>query len=135
MKRKKRRINAEYIAPGDKTGRKLVGEVSAADGEDASVEFSEAPDASVRRGGFFKRLGLLWRMLWDKGYRTTPVFRTMVLLLPIWVISPFDLIPDFFFGIGLLDDLFAVFFTLGVIGREIDRYGASRNAKREHQDT
>jgi len=108
-----------------------VGEVNLDEGEDASVQFSEAPELAQGAGGFFRRIGLLWRMLRDKGYRTGPLFRGMLLLLPLWLISPLDPIPDFIFGIGLLDDLLAVFFTLGVIGREIDRYSANYGANSE----
>jgi len=122
----RRKINAEYISPGKIKGRKLVGEISDDQADEVSVEFVGAPAESAGGDSFLRRLVSLWQMLKDKDYRTSTIFRTMLVLLPIWVISPIDPIPDFFFGVGLLDDLFAIMFTLGIVGREIDNYRMRR---------
>lgn len=46
---------------------------------------------------------LTWRLLFDK---RVPVWMKAIALAPvIYVLSPFDFIPDFLIGLGQLDDL------------------------------
>ncbi len=122
-KRKKKQIDVEYYAPGRGERRKMIGEISG--GVDQEIEVKFRRGGGERTGlvaGFFRRAGIFWRLLWDKDYRLSAVFRWMLLLLPIWVISPIDPVPDFIFGIGFLDDLWALLFSWRIVGREIDRY-------------
>jgi uncharacterized membrane protein YkvA (DUF1232 family) len=54
-------------------------------------------------GEIFDQVGLVWRLLWDK---RVPI--TTKLVVPgviVYVLSPIDLLPDFFAGVGQLDDL------------------------------
>ena len=47
----------------------------------------------------------------------------------LYLVNPFDLIPDFLIGIGFLDDIYVMKFILKKITKEIDRYNAWKNIK------
>lgn len=49
------------------------------------------------------QLTLTWRLLFDK---RVPIWAKLAVILPIlYVISPFDFLPDVIIGLGQLDDL------------------------------
>ena len=49
------------------------------------------------------QVSLTWRLLFDK---RVPVWMKVIAVAPvIYILSPFDFIPDFVFGLGQLDDL------------------------------
>ncbi len=126
-KRNKKQIDVEYYAPGQNDRRKMVGEMSVDVDQEMEVEFHPERRGGVGRvSGFFHRVGVFWRLLWDRDYRLSAIFRWMLVLLPLWVISPIDPVPDFILGIGFLDDLWALFFSGRIVNREIDRYMASK---------
>ncbi|MDE3091493.1 MAG: DUF1232 domain-containing protein [Chloroflexota bacterium] len=53
-----------------------------------------------------RTLRLVWRLLFD---RRVPIFPKLIILgAALYVISPFDLIPDVILGLGQLDDLAVV---------------------------
>lgn len=47
----------------------------------------------------------------------------------LYLVNPFDLIPDFLIGIGFLDDIYVMKFIIKKITKEIDRYNAWKNIK------
>ena len=49
----------------------------------------------------------------------------------LYLVNPFDLIPDFLIGIGFLDDIYVMKFIIKKITKEIDRYNAWKNIKWE----
>jgi uncharacterized membrane protein YkvA (DUF1232 family) len=55
---------------------------------------------------FRTELGLLWRAFRDAG---TPVYlKVLMLLVPLYLLSPIDLIPDFVPLVGWLDDIVVI---------------------------
>jgi uncharacterized membrane protein YkvA (DUF1232 family) len=52
---------------------------------------------------FFSQFELAWRLLWDE---RVPMSTKLVPFLAIaYIILPFDLLPDYFLGMGQVDDL------------------------------
>lgn len=47
----------------------------------------------------------------------------------LYLVNPFDLVPDFLIGIGFLDDIYVMKFIIKKITKEIDRYNAWKNIK------
>ena len=55
---------------------------------------------------FRKELVTLWRAF---RHPATPIhLKIAMLLVPLYLVSPIDIIPDFFLGLGILDDLVIV---------------------------
>ena len=84
------------------------------------------------------RLGILYRLLEDlrllgslikdycKGeYRRVPYGSlAMIVFLVLYVINPFDLIPDYILGLGQIDDLFILILCLYLLEKDLLRYKA-----------
>lgn len=47
----------------------------------------------------------------------------------VYVLSPMDAIPDFFFGVGYIDDATVLAFCLKLIETELDRYSEWKNTR------
>jgi len=55
---------------------------------------------------FRKELGTLWRAF---RHKATPLhLKLAMLLVPLYLVSPIDIIPDLFLGFGIIDDLVIV---------------------------
>lgn len=71
------------------------------------------------------KLKLFFQMLqsWLKGTFSFQ-FRTLVYVVAalLYFINPFDLVPDFIFGIGYLDDASVIALVFKRINKEIERY-------------
>lgn len=52
----------------------------------------------------------------------------------LYVLSPLDAIPDFIPGAGLIDDAAVLGLALKLIGKDLDDYGAWRDARKRRQD-
>lgn len=63
-------------------------------------------------------------------YRNIP-WKTIVYAIAaiIYFVNPFDIIPDFIFGIGFLDDAAVIAFVVNAIKEEIERFRESRSGK------
>lgn len=64
-------------------------------------------------------------------YRNIPL-KTIVYAIAaiIYFVNPFDIIPDFIFGIGFLDDAAVIAFVVNAIREEIERFKESKSAKK-----
>ena len=83
------------------------------------------------RDAFITMLRLL--KAYAKGdYRETP-WRSLLMIITavIYFVMPFDFIPDFIFGIGLLDDVAVIGWTLAAVQADIDRFVAWEKLKSE----
>jgi uncharacterized membrane protein YkvA (DUF1232 family) len=80
----------------------------------------------ARLSRFRKELVLLWTAFIAAG---TPIhLRALILLVPLYLISPIDLIPDFIPFLGWLDDLIVVPFLVAWISRLIENWQAKQPA-------
>lgn len=78
----------------------------------------------ARLARFRKELVLLWTAFIAA---ETPLhLRALILLVPLYLISPVDLIPDFVPFLGWLDDLVVVPFLVAWISRLIENWQASQ---------
>jgi len=59
----------------------------------------------------------------NKKYTNVPV-KTIVSIIAtvIYVVNPMDIIPDFIFGLGLIDDMAAVSFCIKCVKADIENY-------------
>ena len=119
MTSKKKKFKAEYIPPGRSNGTDFEGSSEQREDGEEKVEFKRGRRPA---GGLLARLGLFWRMFRDKGYRISGGLRILLILVPLWIISPLDLLPDLVPGLGLVDDLFMLSLLLGMLGGETRRY-------------
>ena len=74
------------------------------------------PNQNRRSAGFWaellKSFRLAWRLLRDR--RVPFVAKLIPLVVVVYVLSPFDLVPDVLLGLGQLDDL-----TLLILGTQV----------------
>jgi len=83
------------------------------------------------RDAFITMLRLL--KAYAKGeYKETP-WRSLLMIIAavIYFIMPVDFIPDFIVGIGLLDDVAVIGWTLAAVQADIDRFAAWEKPKAE----
>jgi uncharacterized membrane protein YkvA (DUF1232 family) len=126
--------NAEGLSCRDAAARELARE--AEDVTPASVgaraeeagRFLSRPPWWARRAptALRTKLRLLWMVLTDYAngsYRKLP-WRAVAALVAaaVYVVSPFDLIPDFLGPLGFTDDLLVVALTWGLVKRELRTY-------------
>jgi uncharacterized membrane protein YkvA (DUF1232 family) len=75
---------------------------------------------------FRSELALLWRAFLAA---ETPLhLKLLMLLVPLYLVSPVDLIPDFIPFLGWLDDLVVVPFLIGWISRMIENWQAAQRS-------
>ena len=105
---------------------------------DAAGRFAEHPPWYARRAPAHLRskLRLLWMVLrdWASGaYRKMPWKAVAALVAAaVYVVSPFDLIPDFLGPLGLTDDVLVVALTWGLVKRELRDYCAWKGLSPAH---
>ncbi len=95
---------------------------------ESARRFLEKPPWYARRapGTLRSKLRLLWMVLRDYAngsYRKVPWRAVLAVAAAVaYVVSPFDLIPDFLVPIGFTDDLLVVALTWGLVKRELRAY-------------
>jgi uncharacterized membrane protein YkvA (DUF1232 family) len=95
---------------------------------DAAGRFLEAPPWWARRtpGALRSKLRLLWMVLRDYAngsYRKVPWKAVAALAAAVvYVLTPFDLIPDLLAPLGFTDDVLAIALTWGLVKRELREY-------------
>ncbi len=105
---------------------------------DAAGKFVERPPWYARRAPahFKAKLRLLWMVLRDYAsgtYRKMPWKAVAALAAAVvYVVSPFDLIPDFLGPLGLTDDVLVVALTWGLVKRELRDYCAWKGLSPAH---
>jgi uncharacterized membrane protein YkvA (DUF1232 family) len=94
----------------------------------AAGRFLERPPwyARAAPGGLVDKLRLLWMVVRDYAngtYRKVPWKAVAAVVAAIiYVMSPVDLVPDFFVPVGWTDDLVALAMTWGLVKRELRDY-------------
>lgn len=101
--------------------------------EETAADEERMADLGNKRGEFTQKKGLSrvrqqLVLLWDylsavtsgryKEYSTWAYLKVVACLL--YVVSPFDLIPDFFPWVGWLDDIAVVIYVCGLVKEELD---------------
>jgi len=126
--------NADCVSCRDAAARDLAREAeditpdSVGVHADAAGRFLDRPPWWARRtpGALRAKLRLLWMVLRDYAngsYRKLPWKAVAaVAAAVIYVVSPFDLIPDFLVPIGWTDDLLVIALTWGLVKRELRAY-------------
>jgi uncharacterized membrane protein YkvA (DUF1232 family) len=105
---------------------------------DAAGKFVENPPWYARRAPahLVAKLRLLWMVLRDYAsgaYRKMPWKAVAALAAAVvYVVSPFDLIPDFLGPLGLTDDVLVVALTWGLVKRELRDYCAWKGLSPAH---
>ena len=136
--------NADCVSCRDAAARELAREAEdvtpdAVGGHaDAVGRFLERPPWWARRvpPGLRAKLRLLWMVLRDYAsgtYRKLPWKAVAaVAAAVVYVVSPFDLIPDFLGPIGFTDDVLVVALTWGLVKRELRDYCAWKGLSPAH---
>ena len=126
--------NADCISCRDAAASTLAREAadvtpaSVAGHADAAGRFVEKPPWYARRtpGHFRAKLRLLWMVLRDYAngtYRQVPWKAVAAIVAAVvYVVSPFDLIPDFLVPVGWTDDLVVLALAWGFVKRELREY-------------
>jgi uncharacterized membrane protein YkvA (DUF1232 family) len=126
--------NAECVSCRDAAARDLAREAAditpdqIAGRADDAARFVERPPWWARRspGALRSKVRLLWMVLRDYAngsYRKVP-WRAVAALAAavVYVVTPFDLVPDFLVPLGLTDDILAIAMTWGLVKRELRTY-------------
>jgi uncharacterized membrane protein YkvA (DUF1232 family) len=136
--------NADCVSCRDAAARELAREAEDVTPEsvpgraDAVGRFLEKPPWWARRvpAGLRSRVRLLWMVLRDYAngsYRKLPWKAVAaVAAAVVYVVSPFDLIPDFLGPIGFTDDILVVALTWGLVKRELLEYCAWKGLSPAH---
>ncbi len=105
---------------------------------DAAGRFAEKPPWYARRmpASCRAKLRLLWMVLRDYAngaYRQVPWKAVAAIAAAVvYVVSPFDLIPDFLGPLGLTDDALVLAMTWGLVKRELRDYCAWKGLSPAH---
>jgi uncharacterized membrane protein YkvA (DUF1232 family) len=105
---------------------------------DAAGRFVEKPPWWAKRtpGHFREKVRLLWMVLRDYAngsYRRVPWKAIAALAAAVvYVVSPFDLIPDLLVPLGFTDDVMAIALTWGLVKRELREYCAWKGLSPAH---
>ena len=71
----------------------------------------------------FKLLISLIKDYWAGEYRKIPYWSIAVILFTcLYIINPFDLIPDYILGIGQIDDVLILILCLYLIEKDLHKY-------------
>lgn len=71
----------------------------------------------------FNLLVSLIKDYWSGRYRKIPYYSLAIILFMIlYIISPFDLIPDYILGIGQIDDALILFLCLYLLEKDLLKY-------------
>jgi len=67
-------------------------------------------------------------------YRNIP-WKTIIYAIAaiLYFVNPLDIIPDFIFGIGYLDDATVIAFVINAIRKDLERFSEIRRGKQESQ--
>jgi uncharacterized membrane protein YkvA (DUF1232 family) len=123
-----RRIDRDFLARG--ASRVTQGDVARV------IENADHIGKKLERGGGFSRLLAdaklllaLVRDYWTREYRAVPfwVIGAAVFAL-LYVLAPFDLVPDAIPGLGQLDDVAVVSVCLALVRQELAKYAAWRES-------
>ncbi len=136
--------NAECVSCRDAAASDLAREAAdvtpasvATHAEDARRFVESPPWWAVRAPAAFRsKLRLLWMVLRDYAngsYRAVP-WRAVaaVAAAVVYVVTPFDLIPDFLVPFGFSDDVLALAMTWGLVKRELRTYCAWKGLSPAH---
>ncbi len=81
---------------------------------------------NVNLGEAIKDFRLLLNMLQDyfKGnYKNISLYSIVIVIAGfLYFLNPFDILPDFIFGIGYLDDITVLGFVINAISKDVDKY-------------
>jgi uncharacterized membrane protein YkvA (DUF1232 family) len=124
-----RPIDRDFVARG--AARVTQGDVARVfDNADAIGAKLEGGRRLTRFVDDAKLLLALVRDYWTREYRTVPywVIGAAVFTL-LYVLAPFDLIPDAIPGIGQLDDAAVVSVCLALVRQELTKYAAWRESR------
>jgi uncharacterized membrane protein YkvA (DUF1232 family) len=136
--------NAGCLSCRDAAARELAGDARdvtpdrAERAADAAGRFLDRPPWWARAAPalLLAKLRLLWMVLGDYAngsYRKIPwKALAAIAAAAIYVVSPFDLIPDFLVPIGWTDDLLALALTWGLVKRELRDYCAWKGLSPAH---
>ncbi len=136
--------NADCISCRDAAASTLASEAadvtpaSVAQHADAAGRFAEKPPWYARRmpASFRAKVRLLWMVLRDYAngtYRQVPWKAVAAIAAAVvYVVSPFDLVPDFLGPIGLTDDALVLAMTWGLVKRELRDYCAWKGLSPAH---
>jgi uncharacterized membrane protein YkvA (DUF1232 family) len=136
--------NADCVSCRDAAARDLAREAADITPEsvpghaDAVGRFLEKPPWWARRvpPTLLSKVRLLWMVLVDYvngSYRKLPWKAVAALAAAVlYVVSPFDLIPDFLGPIGFTDDVLVVALTWGLVKRELRDYCAWKGLSPTH---
>lgn len=129
----------------EKNARKQLeseaGKVHRADLE-TLLERQRTIEQKVKSSGKLKRFGtdikLMFSMIrdyWYGNYRSVP-WKTIAAVAGtlLYVLNPLDVIPDFIFGFGFLDDAGVVAICLKLVESDLHRYAAWRACHDEHAE-
>ena len=91
-----------------------------------SEELEERFETGGPLGQFFDDFKLLFSVVkdyWKGGYRTIPYWSIAAIVATLlYVLNPFDLIPDFIPLVGQLDDVLVVTVCLAMIRQDLHQY-------------
>jgi uncharacterized membrane protein YkvA (DUF1232 family) len=126
--------NAECVSCRDAAARDLAREAADVTPDaigrraEQAAGFLERPPWWARRtpGALRAKLRLLWMVLRDYAngsYRKLP-WRALAALAAavVYVVTPFDLVPDLLVPLGFTDDVLALALTWGLVKRELRAY-------------
>jgi uncharacterized membrane protein YkvA (DUF1232 family) len=136
--------NADCLSCREAAARELAKEAkditpeSIPEHAEAARSFADKPPwyARATPASFRAKVRLLWMVLQDYangGYRQFPWKAVAALAAAVvYVVSPVDLIPDFFVPVGWTDDLLALAMTWGLVKRELRDYCAWKGLSPGH---
>ena len=126
MKNSKKRITKKEAKDALNAGAKRVTDKELKDVIDKADEIQKKFDANGPLGRFIADVKLMISLIqdyWNCKYRQIPYWSIAAIVAALlYVLNPFDLIPDVIPGIGLLDDVAVVSACLSLVEKDLHDY-------------
>ncbi|KXZ39521.1 Protein of unknown function [Alkalithermobacter thermoalcaliphilus JW-YL-7 = DSM 7308] len=73
---------------------------------------------------FIKRINIFFKYLKDKNVNIVSKIKAFSLFSVgiLYLVSPIDFIPDFIFGLGIIDDIFVLTYIFEMLNKQLEDY-------------
>ena len=92
----------------------------------SQTPWTDAEPVTPRQKGAARLIKLFIEMMKDQNYQMPTGLKVILGVAMLYIISPLDVVPDFFLGLGQIDDVTVLAAALTMLAKEIGRYESKK---------